>query len=74
MLQIAQQLIAKFEQLVGSAAARKFTWQRVRFTALPVCDVLDVSADELRAEIKVVDIDLTASRSAMTASKTQVES
>ena len=25
LLQIAQQLIAKFEQLVGSAAAREFT-------------------------------------------------
>ena len=58
--QLARELISKFETLVGSGATREFTCQNVLFKVPSIHDVMDLSADQLRAEIQLVDMDIKA--------------
>ena len=64
---LARLLVAKFEQLVGTTATRKFTCRRIHFRVPAACEFTDLTAELLREEIKLVEMDLTASRQAMTA-------
>jgi len=62
-------LLAKFGQLIGTTATREFTCQRIRYRVPAAREFMDLTAAELRSEINLVELDLTASRCAMTAGK-----
>jgi len=73
MVELASLLVAKFGQLVGTTATRDFTCQRILFRVPAACDFMDLTAEVLRAEIKLVELDLMSSRLAMTAGKAKAE-
>ena len=70
---LALLLVAKFGQLVGTTATRDFTCQRILYRVPAACEFMDLTAAELRSEIKLVELDLTASRCAMIAGKAEAE-
>ena len=71
--ELASLLVAKCGQLVGTTATRDFICQRILFRVPAACEFMDLTAEVLRAEIKLVELDLTASRWAMTAGKAKAE-
>jgi len=71
--ELALLLVAKFGQLVCTTATRDFTCQRILFRVPAACEFMDLTAEVLRAEIKLVELDLTASRWAMPAGKAKAE-
>ena len=70
---LAEALVTKLEQLIGTTTTREFTCQCIRFRVPEAREFMDLTADVLLAEIKLVELDLTASRRTITAGKGSAE-
>jgi len=71
--ELAAQFVAKIGQLIGTTATREFTCHGILYRVPPAREFMDMTAADLRSQIALVELDLTAYRSAMTAGKAEAE-
>jgi len=61
--ELAVQLVAKLEELIGTTASREFTCLGVVFGVPEAQELMHMTAADLRSQIALVEHDLTAYRS-----------
>jgi len=71
--EFAAQFVAKIGQLICTTATREFTCHGVLYRVPPVREFMDMTAADLRSQIALVELDLTAYRSTMTADQAEAE-
>jgi len=71
--ELASLFVAKIGQLIGTTATREFTCQGILYIVPAAREFIDMNAAELRSQIDLVDLYLTAYRGAMTAGKAEAE-
>jgi len=67
VVELAAQFVAKIGQLIGTTASREFTCLEVLYRVPLAREFTDMTAADLRSQIALVELDLTAYRSTMTA-------
>jgi len=67
--ELAAQLVAKLEELIGTTASREFTCLGVVYSVPEAQELMHMTAANLRSQIALVEQDLTACRS-ITATET----
>ena len=70
--ELAAQFVAKIAQLIGTDATCEFTCHGILYKVPPACEFMDMTAADLRAQIALVELDMTAHRSAMPAGQAAV--
>jgi len=65
--ELAAQLVAKIEELIGTTASREFTCLGVVYSVPEARELMGMTAADLRSQIALVEQDLTAYRSAKNA-------
>ena len=67
VVELAAQFVAKIAQLIGTTVSREFTCLGVLYRMPESQEFTDMAAADLRSQIALVELDLTAYRSTMTA-------
>jgi len=61
--ELAAQLVAKIEELIGTTASREFTCLGVVYGVPEARELMDMTAADLRLQLALVEQDLTVCRS-----------
>jgi len=67
IVELAAQFVARIGQLIGTTASREFTCLGVLYRVPEAREFMDMTAADLRSQIALVELDLTAYRSTKTA-------
>jgi len=67
VVELAAQFVAKIGQLIGTTASCEFTCLGVLYRVPQAQEFMDMTAADLRSQIALVELDLTAYRSTMPA-------
>jgi len=67
VVELAAQFVAQIEQLIRTTATREFTCHGVLYRVPLAREFMDMTAADLRSQIALVELDLTAYRSTKTA-------
>jgi len=71
--ELASLFVAKIGQLIGTTSTREFMCQGILYRVPAARKFKDLTAAELRSQIDLVELDLTAYRCAMAVGKAEAE-